>query len=608
MKKLITILSGMAIVAGIILTIQAISAPQAPLESNVDLSQTYQVSREDIAEKVLASGKVISSEDITDLSFDKTGIVKNIFVKEGNRVERDDILMAIENVELGNRKIQALAQIKNAQIDLDNVLSSGSEVRKPNQVVILNAQNNLKTIRSLANSNIRLAENQVNVAQAEVDVANKNFDNIQDEINSTSGLVDTNYENIISETYFTLDNNIWFLNKMQEKYFYRNDQISFKIKEKESETLKSYYSAKWYYESYLDGEDPVDWLIREMPEKISEALKGTEETYRLLLTSFDKDPLYQNILTDDDSDDINKKREEINKALSKINQLSNNQNSSDSDLQTLFNLAQERKESAQLFLSNAEQNLANIRQESQNLINQAEDLLRRAYDQVIISFKPANASAIETARQKLIQAQNNYNQLLGESAIQEITSPIKGIIKEININVGDLLQKNVSVFKIDVSDNLGIRAEIKDDSIKNINLFDGRLKNINLFDGRLKNINLFDEVIIKSADFPQKTSQGIISKIESKDVSVSPEVCAKNKVECLELEENMTVNLEILIREKKNALVVPKEFLTEQEGKNFVKLKKGGAEILQEVRIGIINGKFVEILEGIEENDVIYLP
>ncbi len=587
MKKLITILSGMAIIAGIILTIQAISVPQAPLGDNIDLSQTYQVSRENIAEKILATGKVISSENIKDLNFYKKGTIKNIFVKEGDDVDFNDILMMIENTELDSQKTQALAQIKNAQINLDKVVSSGSEVRKPNQVAISNAQNNLAMIRSLAESNIRLAENQVSLTQSEVNSANKNLNEIQVQINASSGSVDVNYDNIINETYFTLDSSIWFLNKMQEKYFYRNDQTSFKVKEKESRTLKSYYSAKWYYEAYLDSKNPVDWIIREMPEKISKALKETEETYRLLLTSFDNDPLYQNILTDDDGDKIDETRREINSARSKTNQLSDNQNKSDNNLRVLLNLAQERKESAQASLLSANQNLANVRQESQGLIGQAEDLLRRAYDQVIVSFKTADLSAIEIVKQKLTQAQNNYNQLLEKPALQEIRSPIKGKIKEININIGDLLQKDTSIFKVSTSDNLSIRVEIEDSDIKNI--------------------HLFDEVIIRSADFPQKISRGIISKI-GEEVIVNFEACPKDKIECFLPKIKMAVNLEILTREKKNALVVPKEFLTEQEGKSFVKLEKDGEKILQEVRIGIINGEFVEILEGVEEGDTIYLP
>jgi multidrug efflux pump subunit AcrA (membrane-fusion protein) len=588
MKNLIKILSGMAIIAGIILTIQAISVPQSLLQENVDLSETYQVLRKDITEKTLVTGKVISSEDIIDLSFDREGIVKNIFNKEGDRVELNDILMIIEDTDLGVRKNQALAQIESAQVNLDKVLSSGAEMRKPNQAAILNAQNNLAIVRNLAGSNIRLAENQVSLTQAEVSAANKNFNEIQAQIDSFSGLIGIDYENIINETYFTLDNSIWFLNRMQEKYFHRNDQISFKIKEKESETLKSYYSARWYYETYLDSEDPVDWIIREMPKKISEALKETEETYRMLLTSFDEDPLYQNILTDDDSDKIDETREEINSARSKINQISNNQSESANNLQALLNLAQERKGNAQASLLNAEQNLTNIKQESQNLINRAENLLRRAYDQVIISFKPADASDIERAKQRLIQTQSNYNQLLKEPSMKEIVSPIEGIIKKININVGDLLQKNINVFKINISDNFNIEAELKH--------------------GDTKTIDLLDEVIIKSADFPQKIWQGSVSKIGEEGIIINFDNCAKNETKCFKLKKDTIVNLEIVTKGKKNALVIPKEYLIKENDKNLVKMKVDGERAFQEVRIGIVNGEFIEILQGVEESDTIYLP
>jgi len=587
-KKIISFVSVIAIIIGIILTIQAISAPTSSLEE-FDFGETYSVSRQDVAEKIYATGEVITGKDLVDIKFDQEGIVNSVFVNAGDSIKRGDNILSLEIENLEEQKNQALRDIEKAQSDLDKILSSGTKTEEPNQAAILAAQANLNTIRNIAEANIRLAQNQVNLAQGQFNSANQNLNDLKNQINNLPEIDSINYENVINEVFFALDNAVWFFNEIQDEYFYSNDQTAFKLREREAEALKDFYTAKWYYETYMDEDEPADWLVREMPDKFKESLREMADTYKLLLESFENDPLYQDVLSVENRDEIDETREEINEAQSKTNQLIQGFQSNSVELQALIDSAETRKIETLAFLNDANQHLLNVQEESRNLISQAEEQLRQAYNQIITNFKPADSASVETAKQALVEANNRYTQLLSKTNTQILTSPIDGIVSEVNVSSGDRINKDSVVMKIDAQESLEISTLLETvDLIK---------------------IDLFDEVKIKSEEYPGKTWQGVVSNIENGETFISFDNCSVDEISCLtKLAKGNSVDLEISIREKKNALVVPKEFLIQEEDKNFVKLEKDQEDILQEVKLGIINGEFVEILDGVEENDVILLP
>jgi len=65
----------------------------------------------------------------------------------------------------------------------------------------------------------------------------------------------------------------------------------------------------------------------------------------------------------------------------------------------------------------------------------------------------------------------------------------------------------------------------------------------------------------------------------------------------------MSVEANIIISEKKNVLVIPREFLVEG-----TKVKKKGSKELITIKKGVSDLEFVEILEGVDETMEIEMP
>lgn len=81
--------------------------------------QTAKVEKETLIESVTASGQIISSSSYTVTTL-ATGVIKNIFVKNGDYVKKGDKILEIELDQIGQQKYQsALANYLSAKNNLD---------------------------------------------------------------------------------------------------------------------------------------------------------------------------------------------------------------------------------------------------------------------------------------------------------------------------------------------------------------------------------------------------------------------------------------------------------------------------------------------------------
>jgi RND family efflux transporter MFP subunit len=74
------------------------------------------------------------------------------------------------------------------------------------------------------------------------------------------------------------------------------------------------------------------------------------------------------------------------------------------------------------------------------------------------------------------------------------------------------------------------------------------------------------------------------------------------------LRPEMTTHARIVIEEKKDVLVVPNNAVRFEGGKNVVYLKAGSKEELREVKPGIRDDRYTEILAGLSEGETIVIP
>ena len=130
-------------------------------------------------------------------------------------------------------------------------------------------------------------------------------------------------------------------------------------------------------------------------------------------------------------------------------------------------------------------------------------------------------------------------------------------------------------------------------------------------------VNLNDKVIITPDSIPSLKVPGKISRIDTLPVNliswdpVSPKIY-KSRItldkQSDRLVNGMTVQVEIVTKILNDVLFVPVEAVFENRDRLFVyKQTMAGGIAEQDVIIGESNANFVQIIDGLEEGDVIYL-
>lgn len=110
-------------------------------ETDTSGIQTGLVQQQDIQKTILATGQVVSSTDLS-LSLQSSGVVKKVFVKEGDRVYAGQVL-----VELDTRDL--LAQLHSAQAGL--TIAKQEAISSKNNVTNVVAQQNILVANAYAN-------------------------------------------------------------------------------------------------------------------------------------------------------------------------------------------------------------------------------------------------------------------------------------------------------------------------------------------------------------------------------------------------------------------------------------------------------------------------
>lgn len=141
----------------------------------------------------------------------------------------------------------------------------------------------------------------------------------------------------------------------------------------------------------------------------------------------------------------------------------------------------------------------------------------------------------------------------------------------------------------------------------------------NLLSPSLQVVVPVDETDIGKIKIGQKAEITVDAYLDRKFAGTVTEIAAQgtvqNKVASFDvtlvmddttgLKAGMTANVEILVEDKKNALMLPIEAIIEQGGRKFVRTEAGR---LQVVETGLYNETMIEIKKGLSEGDRVVLP
>jgi HlyD family secretion protein len=224
---------------------------------------------------------------------------------------------------------------------------------------------------------------------------------------------------------------------------------------------------------------------------------------------------------------------------------------------------------------------------------------------------------------QLQEAKNNYDILLQgvssnikrqyEAQIEEIMVQIQileknrerssviaefdGVITELNVHEGTMTQPGVVVAEIQDENNLGVYVEVLAEEAASI----AKGMKFIVNQGIMKS----EKELTVDRIYPK--AETVISDLGVEQKRVRVEAYLKDLGENGEFKIGSETDAVIILEEKDGVLIVDKDAVYEKEGKKFVELKSGKSTKETEVITGIEDDENIEIISGLEENDVVVI-
>ncbi|MBE3592042.1 MAG: HlyD family efflux transporter periplasmic adaptor subunit [Thermoanaerobacter sp.] len=267
--------------------------------------------------------------------------------------------------------------------------------------------------------------------------------------------------------------------------------------------------------------------------------------------------------------------------------------------------------------------------------------------QLLIKLSSDNISnlqmQIENDKLKVMEAQNNYNQILQQINDLKIYSPIDGKVISQNINEGDILgisvastnisntnsqsQQSSFVPVLDITQLSTYESQPETAVIANNNKY---IINLSVDETDIKHIKVGQRAQITTDDLPGKTFNGIISQV-SQIPTIQNGVSSYNVIIEVDPSEGlmlgMSMNVSIIVAEKQDALILPIQAVQTNGNRKYVILytddlknqninstnnsTNNGNFFRNNIRFvetGIYNDSFIEIVSGLQEGDKVLIP
>ena len=161
------------------------------------------VGRGTIADLLIASGSTEIDKKI-NLSFGTNGEILKVSVKEGDQVNKDQLIAELNSYDLENALERSKIQLEKSKIQLEklNAYPSQEEIKSA-QYLVSQAENNLKQLSDFpSDEQLKAAEELVSQAEANYILAKNNYDEL---INPTDNQL-SNIDKLIVQAEYTLSN------------------------------------------------------------------------------------------------------------------------------------------------------------------------------------------------------------------------------------------------------------------------------------------------------------------------------------------------------------------------------------------------------------------
>jgi HlyD family secretion protein len=261
--------------------------------------------------------------------------------------------------------------------------------------------------------------------------------------------------------------------------------------------------------------------------------------------------------------------------------------------------------------------------------------------QLLIKLASNNISDVQIQNDKLkvMQAQNNYDQILQQINNLKIYSPIDGKILSQNIKEGDILGTSVASTNIsntnsqsqqssfvpvlDITQLSSYESQPETAVIANNDKY---IVDFSVDETDIKNVKVGQQAQLTTDDLPGKTFNGIVSQV-SQLPTIQNGVSSYNVIIEVDPSEGlmlgMSMNVSITVAEKQDALILPIQAVQTNGNRKYVILytddlknqninsTNNGNFFRNNIRFvetGIYNDNFIEIVSGLQEGDKVLIP
>ncbi|MBI5413366.1 HlyD family efflux transporter periplasmic adaptor subunit [Candidatus Peregrinibacteria bacterium] len=228
-----------------------------------------------------------------------------------------------------------------------------------------------------------------------------------------------------------------------------------------------------------------------------------------------------------------------------------------------------------------------------------------AYQRALVKQARANVDAQKAQIRQALANRNNYDAQVQKTMI---VSPIDGIVSKLDKEVGEIVSANVAAVSVVSDAKFDIETNITEADIAKIKLGDTAKITLDAFD---------QETFWNAAVVEINPAETVIEGVSTYKTTLQ---FAKADEENLkQIKPGMTANIDILTAEKDGVLLLPGRSVYGKDGSKFVKVTKAPSNTSQPAAIqGAVETKVtlglrgsdgnVEIIDGVREGDRILIP
>ncbi|SHH22777.1 efflux RND transporter periplasmic adaptor subunit [Tepidibacter thalassicus] len=209
---------------------------------------------------------------------------------------------------------------------------------------------------------------------------------------------------------------------------------------------------------------------------------------------------------------------------------------------------------------------------------------KQQFEQYELQASSTNIEAVKAQVEQAKVALENAKSKLNDTTV---TSPISGVITSVNINEGEMASSAMPAVSIANLDRVVIETDISENLINKVRIGD-------VVDISIKSAGK-DNFKGKITALSPATSQG------SMTYPIKIEIDNKNKL----IKPGMFAEVNIITDKKEKVITVPSEAVIVKEGNNVVFTVNGDKAHMKNVLLGVDNGEYVEIKNGIKEGDIV---